>query len=761
MVFLLLLSLDIEGGNVLFSLKMPDAKDVRLSGDFVNWSADGIKMVKEDTLWKAKVKILPGIHQYKFIVDGDWIPDPLNPLKAPDGFGGFNSVFILTEDGRILTEPLIKKTKEGVQFVYFSPTSKSVYLAGDFNNWDKTATPLVKKNEMWKITIPLTLGVHRYKFIVDNKWVEDPLNPAKVPDGYGGFNSVITLKENGKIVFGEESPFPSGIPVIEKLKGEGKPIYFTIVWHQHQPFYLKEKGIYVLPWVRLHAIKDYYDMAAFAEKYNIHFVVNLTPSLLYQIIDIGKIMAKGKCPDRYLEYTMIPADKLNDEQKKFILANFFSANWDNMIKTYPRYNELLEKRVIKGDGSLNYKASMKKFTVQDFRDLQVWFNLAWFDPDFKKGVVKLPDGDSVTVKSLIEKGKNFSERDKSLIFEAQEKIIKNIIPLHRKLLKDGKIEVSTTPFSHPILPLIYDTDIAKICMPNTPLPTRFSRPEDADEQVKRAIEMYKELFGIPPTGMWPGEGALSENVIPIFKKYGIKWVATDEGNLQKSLKVNQLKPQQLFNPYNMNGVKIVFRLRDLSDAIGFRYQKMNGVDAANDLILNLYSHYKNLSREGPFLITLILDGENAWEWYKNDGKDFLNALYSQIEKASWIRTTTIRNYLKIEKNYAELSYLWPGSWINSDFNIWIGESQENTAWEYLKKVREDFDKMKKGKSKEKIENAYFNILKAEGSDWFWWYGEDQNSLMDSEFDYIFREYLKRVYENLSENPPIFLDYPVK
>jgi len=759
MLFIMLIALDVEGGLVVFSLKT-DANRVVLTGDFLNWSEKGIVMTREGDVFRAKVKVLPGIHQYKFIVDGKWIEDPSNPLKTPDGYGGFNSVFILTTDGQIITEPLIKSEDGGVKFVVYAPDARSVYLAGDFNNWDKTATPMVRKGNLWSVVISLTPGAHRYKFIIDGQWIEDRMNPAKVTDGYGGFNSVITLKHDGTIVFGEESPYPSGVPVVDKLESEGEPVYFTIVWHQHQPLYYKENGKYVVPWVRLHAIKDYYDMAEYADKYNVHFVVNLTPSLLVQIEDIMDMMNRGEPPDVYMELTMKPADKLTDEDKKFIISNFFSANWDNMIRVHKRYGELLDKRVMKPDGGIDFKATMKHFTVQDYRDLQVWFNLAWFDPEFQEGEVKLPDGGVVSVKSLVDKGENFTEEDKKILFEAQRKIINAIIPIHKKLQDEGKIEVTTTPFYHPILPLVYNTDIARVCMPGAGLPSTFSYPVDAEEHVKRAVDYYEKLFGRKPVGMWPGEGSLSEDVIPIFKKYGVEWVATDEGILQRSIGVDRLTPEKLFNPYMFNGVCIIFRLRDLSDAIGFRYQKMNGVDAANDLILRLHEYQKRLNGKGRFLITLILDGENAWEWYRHDGREFLDALYSQLERAGFVKTTTVKDYIKNTDTSYPLDKLWPGSWINSDFNIWIGEPQENTAWEYLKRVRIDFEKMKHGQIEDRVEEAYGNILAAEGSDWFWWYGNDQNSLMDDVFDRMFRAYLKNVYRAFGKKPPSFLDLPV-
>ncbi len=729
MMFLILSQFSIEGGEVIFFLEDKGYKEVMIAGSFTGWEKK--PCMKEGNLWKARFKLLPGVHVYKYILDGEWKEDPKNPLKIPDGYGGYNSAFVLTEKGEIITEPFLAYRDGRVWFRFYDPHASTVYLAGNFNNWDPTSIPMIKKDGLFEVSLELGPGTYYYKFVINGeRWVEDPLNPGQVPDGFGGKNSVFTLRENGEIVFAEVSPFPSGVRASERLKWEGEPLYLAILWHQHQPYYLKKE-----PWVRLHAIKDYYDMAEMADEFSVKFTVNLTPSLIRQILELIEDMKNGKYGDEYLYYTMKPASELTPDERHFIIEHFFSANWKNMIGVFPRYRELLDK-----------KQNGKKFTEQDIRDLQVLFNLAWFDPDFREKEIILPTGKRVCLRELVEKERNYTEEDKKIIWDAQLAILEAILPLHKKLQDEGKIEVSTTPFYHPILPLIYNTDVAKECMPGTPLPTRFSYPQDAEEHVRRACELYRQIFGRDVRGMWPGEGSVSEDVIPLFKKYGVRWIATDEGILQRSGGGPHTKP------YDFSGLTIVFRDRTLSDLIGFRYNSMDPLDAANDFILRLYGIRKRFP--GKILVAVILDGENAWEHFPHDGKDFLREFYREIAEAPWIVPVTMSEGIELVE-HGKLERLHPGSWINSDFHIWIGEKEENTAWEYLKHVRKDYDKYG-----DENPEAYEWILVAEGSDWFWWYGMDQETFNEGFFDWAFREALKNVYRSMGKEPPSFLDVPI-
>jgi len=393
-----------EKGKVIFIMEAPEANKVVVTGTFLNWNPQGIEMEKRDGSWFARIELKPGEYEYKFIVDGTWVEDPDNPRKVPDGFGGFNSVFELTEDGKIITVGKLKTpsskaiktswkgpeyTPEGVLFRFYAPDAKRVFLAGTFNNWAPDALQMQRdENGIFSVKIKLHPGTYQYKFVIEGTtWKEDPTNPAKVDDGFGGFNSVFKLTEEGEIIL--ESPKQQKLPdepVINQLKPLGTPLYLAIVWHQHQPRYYKDlkTGESFAPWVRLHGIKDYYDMVSILEKYpDIHFTVNLTPVLLMQLEDEIKLYEEGESPDVCVRMTLKNADSLTYEDKKYLLENFFSANWDNMIDIWPRYKELRLKRAFTTSGSIDFDASIKKFTTQDWRDLQAWFNLAWFDPDFQ------------------------------------------------------------------------------------------------------------------------------------------------------------------------------------------------------------------------------------------------------------------------------------------------------------------------------------------------------------------------------------------
>jgi alpha-amylase/alpha-mannosidase (GH57 family) len=277
-----------------------------------------------------------------------------------------------------------------------------------------------------------------------------------------------------------------------------EPLYVSIVWHQHQPLYYKDPatGLYESPWVRMHCAKDYYDMVSLLEKYpDIHVTFNLTPTLIRQIDDL---VAGAK--DKAFVLSQKPADQLTVADKKFILKRFFDANWNTVIPKYSRYSDLLNKRGKDPTESVVENA-LKKFTDQDFLDLQVWFNLAWLDPDFQV---------EPEIKAIMQKGKNFSEKDKAKILNKHLQAIKMVIPAHVKISQSGQAEITMTPYTHPILPLIYDSDLAKISMPGFPLPSRFSYPEDAAAHVKKGVEYYKAHFGKEPVGMWPGEGAVAQ-----------------------------------------------------------------------------------------------------------------------------------------------------------------------------------------------------------------------------------------------------------
>jgi len=516
-----------------------------------------------------------------------------------------------------------------------------------------------------------------------------------------------------------------------------------------------------------HATKDYYDMAALLQNYpNVHVTFNLTPVLMRQLDDLA-----AGAKDYYRVLSEIPADALTDEQKRFILTRFFDANWDHIIARFPRYLELLDKRGRNADDE-TIEAALVAYGQRDFRDLQVWWNLAWFDPSFLS---------EEPLKSLVEKGRDFDEVDKQTVFAEVDRIVAKVVPLHKTMQDNGQIEVIITPYAHPILPLLYATDLAAIGDPGAELPERFSYPNDAIAQVEKSVEIYQEHYGRPPRGMWPAEGAVAQEIVKFVADAGYQWMATGEHVLAKSLDLDGFtrnaddtvqEADALYRPYYVRfrdgpPVAVVFRDLRLSDLVGFEYSGDPGEVAAQDFMGRLAAIQAQLQAEGaegPHLVSVILDGENAWENYENDGLAFLNALYRKLSESDTVKTVTPGEYLAMFPEQREIENLWPGAWFSSDYGTWIGEPEENIAWDYLGETRDDlaaYDLYKKKETTpEKLAQALDFMYLAEGSDWFWWYGSDQDSGTDEYFDEAYRALLRGVYESLDEPVPDFISVPI-
>jgi alpha-amylase/alpha-mannosidase (GH57 family) len=690
-------------------------------------------------------------------------------------------------------------TAEGVLFTFDAPGAERVTIAGEFNSWAPARDQMARaEGSTWRIVLPLKPGRYEYKFVVDGKdWRADSDNPLSVPDPYGGRNSFIVVRADGSLDFpgegqGEGSAGAAAgagaaggvgsavAPIVASLPALPKPLHLAILWHQHQPRYFKDpaSGEYLEPWVRIHGIKDYYDMVAILERYpDITFTVNLTPVLLVQLEEMIEAYSKwaarphepgkpGLIPgcDRWVRLTLTAPELLTEEEKILLLKNFFRMPRETMINPYPRFRELADRK--QGDSDEALRRTLATYTDADWRDLQAWFNLAEFDPDFREGDVTLPDGSTASVAGLVAKGRGFTEADRAEIVATQFRILASIIPEHKRLQDAGRIEVITSPFYHPILPLLCDTDVAREASPGLDLPgVRFAHPEDARAQVALACATYQRLLGRPPRGLWPSEGSVSEAMLPIVAEAGIDWIASDEGVLARSLGRAALGPEDKYRMYyaGRDGARvgIIFRDHKLSDEIGFKYSKIGGVEAANDLIKKLYDiHRATQDLQGEYVVPIIMDGENAWEQFARDGKDFFHSLYSQVSAAPWLKTVTISEYFDGLAPSASLDHLAPGSWITPDFNTWIGEPEENKAWDYLALARAAAETKLPGLSAEAGQAVMERIHIAEGSDWFWWYGLDQGSGNDESFDEAFRGTLGEVYTLIGMRSPEYLVFPI-
>jgi alpha-amylase/alpha-mannosidase (GH57 family) len=534
------------------------------------------------------------------------------------------------------------------------------------------------------------------------------------------------------------------------------------LWHQHQPFYKDlVTGQYRLPWVRLHGLKDYYGMVKLLEEFpTVHQNFNLVPSLITQIQDY----VAGTAQDPFLNVAAKPARDLTQKERQFALQYLFQANHANVIGRYPRYRELHER--FREHGYSADKAE-KYFDPQHFTDLQVLSQIAWFDEFF------LEDKD---IAALIKKERDYSLEDQTFVIARERELLGKVLPAYAEAAKKGSIEISATPFYHPILPLVCDTNVGVVSSPGLPLPqNRFRHPEDAREQLVRALDLHQEVFGVRPQGIWPSEGSVSEEVLAIAHSLGVQWMATDEGVLGRSTGVffqrdsNGRLPthlaERLYNIHRYdNGqtaMYMVFRDHTISDLIGFVYSGMDPVDAARHLLRNIKDAAHPVLAQGrDAVVSVILDGENAWEYYPKSGREFLRRFYDALQCEESLEAVTVSEAIARHSDFSPLRSLVPGSWINANFNVWIGAPEDNRAWDYLHHAREFYAQNAARASEAQRKVAFEEILIAEGSDWNWWYGPEHHSANDRDFDELYRKHLSNVYQALGATPPDYLSQPI-
>ena len=528
----------------------------------------------------------------------------------------------------------------------------------------------------------------------------------------------------------------------------------AILWHMHQPYYEDlVTGEHLLPWVRLHALKDYYGMAALTREFpDVRVTFNLVPSLLLQL----QAIAENRAHDRDLDLSLKPADTLTDGDVDTILQTFFHAQRQRMVDVYPRYAELLAKRGGSTPTAAVRREAARAFSRADLRDLQVWHTLAWIDPFYL-------DGDD-RIRALVAKGRGFTEADKETLRAVELEILNKVVPEYAAAAARGHVELSTSPFYHPILPLLCDTDVYLRTHPDARRPRRpFRHPEDAAEQLQRAVAYHQKLFGSAPQGLWPSEGSVSDAIVPLVAAAGLRWMATDELILARTLGLTFSRdghgrldqPERLYTSYRVRvgdaSVACVFRDHVLSDLIGFTYSGWAAEAAADDFVRRLVDAgraYASRGGRGDPLVSVILDGENAWEHFEGGGRPFLRALFHRLSGHPDVRTVTMAEACADPRE--ELAGISPGSWIDANFSIWIGHADDQRAWSQLADAREALEGASANAA---AASAREELLIAEGSDWFWWYGDDHSSAHDAEFDDLFRRHVRNVYRLLGRAVP--------
>ncbi len=536
-------------------------------------------------------------------------------------------------------------------------------------------------------------------------------------------------------------------------------VRLALLWHMHQPPYREaETGEYLLPWVRLHATRAYNDMAWVLDRHSaVRCTVNFTPILLEQLEDY----VTGAAHDRWQELSARPPADLLADERQAILRSFFMVDWEENIQPVPRYAELLHKRgrTVRGVDLARLAAS---FRDPEIGDLQVLFNLAWMG----FGAFAEDEG----LRELRAKGRDYTRADLEYVLAAQHRIMEGILPAWRRLADRGQVEASTTPYFHPILPLVCDTDSARLALPTAALPPRFAHPEDARWHVREAISSHERRFGRAPAGMWPAEGSVSPEALEILASEGIHWAASDEGVLLRSLPPDASRLRSVYRPWKVAAgaageVAMLFRDRSLSDLIGFTYSKVPPREAVADFVAHVTAVGEAWTRDGqhaPATVGVFLDGENAWEHYPRSGHEFLDRLYGALEASDDVETVTLSEATLGARGPA-VARIHSGSWIEASYRIWIGHKEDRQAWTALGRARDAVEAAERAGTLagERLAVAKRHIHAAEASDWFWWYGEDFSTELAAEFDGLFRGHVIRAALLAGANPPAEALGPIK
>ncbi len=535
--------------------------------------------------------------------------------------------------------------------------------------------------------------------------------------------------------------------------------HLMLLWHMHQPFYKDlAENVYTMPWVRLHALKDYFGMVAILRDFpSVHVTFNMVPSLVTQLEEYGQDIAREEA----YGIAFKPVADLSGEERERLLEFAFHVNRENLLNRHLRFRELFDRAQ-----ATKRQNGARIFGSQDLLDLQVLSQLAWFDEIYLEG--------DIEIKRLVKKERGYSEEDKLILRKKEIEIFKVILEECREASRRGQIEVSTSPFYHPILPLMCDSNVAAESHPGVKLPRRvFRHPEDARAQLRAAVSLHERVFGARPRGLWPSEGSISDEVLTLVAEEGFHWAATDEGVLGRSLQVGFYRHgdgtvasgNELYRPHRFvagdRSIALFFRDHQLSDLIGFVYSRMEPHAAAADLHQRIKAAGRSTGTR-PAVVSIILDGENAWEFFPRNGREFLKAFYGRVASDSDLRAVTASEALEVTTP-GTLTHVVPGSWINANFDVWIGADEDNRSWDLLTDAR-DFFAQKSGDPSldpADVRTAEQELWITEGSDWCWWYGPEHSSAHDEDFDLLFRKHLSNIYRLLGGSPPDELATPIK
>ena len=539
-----------------------------------------------------------------------------------------------------------------------------------------------------------------------------------------------------------------------------EPLNVAIFMHFHQPMYADPDDIiHTQPWVRLHAAREYFEMGSLLKDYpEIKATFSLSPCLVEQI----EMYTNGEGYEDYLLRLMrLRTNEMKLEEKKFILSNIFEVYGSEPADKDAGGTELKDTWLGRMERE-GLERACQLTTEKEMIDAQVLHLLSWSGAHIRN---------APQISRFAAKREGFSIQERDDLLEAHDEQLKKIIPMYKELSSTGQVELATSPYYHPILPLLIDNDYGKIADRYSEESSKhFVYPDDAAHQISIALKYHEEVFGERSRGLWPPEGCICYEVLELAAKAGNSWLVTDEEVLKRSMK-NKLTDDMKFRAYTVDGIEncpaLFFRSSGISDAISHDYFKLSPKEAVNDLTGRLEQIRSSLPEGGNnWVVPIVLDAENPWEYYPDYGVHFFNELYSRLSESETLKTVSFSGFLEKAGNLPVLSNVQPGSIIDGNFNTWIGQEQKNRAWDVLTEAREVLRKIsleggiEKTPFKEKFDSAYRNLLAAEGSDWFWWYGKSKSLPQSKIFDELFRSHLIKVYGYLNLTLPEELIEPL-
>jgi alpha-amylase/alpha-mannosidase (GH57 family) len=539
------------------------------------------------------------------------------------------------------------------------------------------------------------------------------------------------------------------------------PLNIVICWHMHQPQYCDQiSGTYQLPWTYLHATKDYIDMAAHLEAVpESRAVVNFAPVLLEQLSDyagqVNGFLSEHKgLRDPLLAALVCPVMPAHKEQRMALVSACLRANELRSIKRFEHYQKLAEM----AGWFQAHPSGMLYVSDQFITDLLVWYHLAWMGETVRRN--------NDLIQQLMEKGTGFTLHDRRQLLKLIGELLSSVIDRYRKLAENGQVELSMSPYAHPILPLLLDVETARDAMPDVCMPQLKNYPggeERVDWHIREGLATFQQYFGKRPAGCWPSEGGVSAAALHKLEEYGFSWAASGESvfrHSQANEENTSLAGSSLYQGFTTEGGKLACFFRDdgLSDLIGFTYSDWHADDAVGNLIDHLENIAASTRGQDSPLVSIILDGENAWEHFPDNAYHFLNTLYQRLSEHKGLKMTTYSEYLATAPRLTDIKRMVSGSWVYGTFSTWIGDKDKNRGWDMLGDAKKTFDQVVAGNklNGDQVLAAQCQLSICEGSDWFWWFGDYNSADTVSDFERLYRMHLSNLYTMLGEDPPEYL-----